>query len=98
MSASAHPSERPGPLRRGLDGLYALAAALAGLSLFAILVVMLGQMLLRQFERQFPAADDLAAYFCVSTTFLALALTFRRGELIRVGLFIETLGPKARRL
>lgn len=89
---------RPGPVRRGLDRLYALAAGLAALSLCGILAVMLGQMLLRAMGRQFPAADDVAAYLCVATTFLALALTFRRGELVRVGLLLERLPPGPRRL
>jgi TRAP-type C4-dicarboxylate transport system permease small subunit len=83
-------------LRRGLDALYVASAGLAALSLFSIFAVMMAQVALREFGRQFPAADDISAYLCVSTTFFALAHTFRRGELIRVGLVIERLGPKAR--
>ncbi len=85
-------------LRRGLDALYVASAGLAALSLLSIFLVMMAQVALRELGRQFPAADDISAYLCVSTTFFALAHTFRRGELIRVGLFIETLGPKARRV
>ncbi len=85
-------------LRRALDGLYALSAAFAALSLLGILVVMLGQVALREMGRQFPAADDVAAYLCVSATFGALAQAFRRGELIRVGMLLDRLGARARRL
>jgi len=84
-------------IRRGLDALYAVGAALAALSLLGIFLVMMGQVLLRELGRQFPAADDITAYLCVASAFGALAATFRRGELIRVGLLIERLGPGARR-
>jgi TRAP-type C4-dicarboxylate transport system permease small subunit len=85
-------------MRRLLDALYAVGAALAALSLFAIFLVMLAQVAMREMEMQLPAADDISAYLCVATTFFALAATFRRGELIRVGMLIERLGPGARRI
>jgi TRAP-type C4-dicarboxylate transport system permease small subunit len=84
-------------LRRALDALYAAAAGLAALSLLLIFVVMMAQVALREFGLQLPAADDVSAYLCVATTFFALAATFRRGELIRVGMVIERLGPRLRR-
>jgi TRAP-type C4-dicarboxylate transport system permease small subunit len=84
-------------LRRALDALYQASAGLAALSLLGIFLVMMGQVVLRELGRQFPGADDISAYLCVATTFFALAHTFRRGELIRVGLLIERLGPRARR-
>jgi TRAP-type C4-dicarboxylate transport system permease small subunit len=84
-------------LRRALDALYAGCAGLAALSLAAIFAVMMAQVGLREAGRQVPGADDLTGYLCVATTFFALAHTFRRGELIRVGLVIERLPPRARR-
>jgi len=84
-------------MRRALDALYAASAGFAGLSLFGIFAVMMAQMALRALNIQFPGADDISAYLCVATTFFALALTFRRGELIRVGLLIEKLSPPLRR-
>ena len=84
-------------VRRVLDAAYAAAAGLAALSLLLIFAVMMAQMGLRQIGLQFPAADDVSAYLCVSTTFVALAATFKRGELIRVGMALERLGPAARR-
>ncbi|SHK22774.1 TRAP-type C4-dicarboxylate transport system, small permease component [Roseomonas rosea] len=84
-------------IRRGLDALYAGGAVLAALSLFGIFLVMVAQMGLRFLGMHFPGSDDISAYLCVATTFLALALTFRRGELIRVGLLIEHVPPGARR-
>ena len=84
-------------MRRLLDSLYALAAGLAALSLLAIFLVMMAQVLLREMRLQLPAADDISAYLCVATTFFALAATFRRGELIRVGMLLDRLGPGPRR-
>lgn len=83
--------------RRALDALYLVSAGLASLSLFGIFVVMMAQVFLRQVNVQFPGADDLTAYLCVATAFFALAYTFKRGELIRVGLFIDRFGPARRR-
>ncbi|HYZ32270.1 MAG TPA: TRAP transporter small permease [Crenalkalicoccus sp.] len=85
-------------MRRLLDALYAASAGLAALALLSIFLVMMAQVALRQLELQLPAADDVSAYLCVSATFFALAATFRRGELIRVGMLLERLGPRTRRV
>ena len=87
-----------GSVRRVLDAVYAAAAGLAALSLLLIFLVMMAQMGLRALGLQLPAADDVSAYLCVSTTFFALAATFKRGELIRVGMALDRLGPGARRV
>lgn len=86
------------PLRRVLDFLYAAAAGLAALSLLGIFLLMMAQMAAREIGVQVPGTDDLAAYLCVATSFFALAATFKRGELIRVGMAIEKLGPVAQRV
>jgi TRAP-type C4-dicarboxylate transport system permease small subunit len=86
-----------GSVRRVLDAVYIAAAGLAALSLLLIFLVMMAQMGLRALGLQLPAADDVSAYLCVSTTFFALAATFKRGELIRVGMALDRLGPGARR-
>src|SRR3712207_2658768 len=85
------------PVRRVLDAAYVAAAVLAALSLLLIFLVMMAQTGLRALGLQLPAADDVSAYLCVSTTFFALAATFKRGELIRVGMALDRLGPAARR-
>ncbi|MBX6742541.1 MAG: TRAP transporter small permease [Acetobacteraceae bacterium] len=85
-------------MRRLLDSLYAAAAGLAALSLLSIFLVMMAQVALREMQMQLPAADDISAYLCVATTFFALAATFRRGELIRVGMVLDRLRPGPRRL
>jgi len=85
-------------LRRLLDGLYVLSAGLAALSLLGIFVVMMAQVVLRELGLQLPGADDLTAYLCVAGTFFALAATFKRGEMIRVGLVVDRLRGRARQV
>ena len=85
-------------MRRFLDALYALGAGLAALALLGIFLIMMAQVAMREMQMQLPAADDISAYLCVATTFFALAATFKRGELIRVGMGLDRLGPAARRV
>jgi len=85
-------------MRRALDALYSVSAGLAALSLFGIFVVMMAQVGLRETHRQLPGADDISAYLCVATTFFALGATFKRGELIRVGMVLDRLRPATRRV
>lgn len=84
-------------MRRFLDRLYAASGALAALCLASIAAVMLAQAGMREFGLLLRGADDMVAWFCAASAFLALGHTFRRGELVRVGLLIERLGPAARR-
>lgn len=83
--------------RKALDALYSLSAGLAALSLLLIFVIMMTQVVMRELEMQFPGADDLSSYLCVATTFFALARTFKNGELIRVGIFLERVPVGLRR-
>jgi TRAP-type C4-dicarboxylate transport system permease small subunit len=84
-------------LRRFLDRLYAASGALAALCLAGIALVMLAQAGMREFGLLLRGADDIVGWLCAATAFLALGHTFRRGELVRVGLLIEHLPPRIRR-
>jgi TRAP-type C4-dicarboxylate transport system permease small subunit len=84
-------------MRRFLDRLYAVSGALAALCLASIAVVMLAQAGMREFGVLFRGADDIVGWLCAATAFLALGHTFRRGELVRVGLLIDWLPPRPRR-
>lgn len=84
-------------IRRALDTLYVASGAVAAVALLGIFLLMMAQVTLRFFHVQLPGADDLVAYLCVATAFFALAWTFQRGELIRVGLLLDRLPPGARR-
>lgn len=58
---------------------------------------MLAQAFAREAGFLLRGADDIAAWLCAGSAFLALGHTFRHGELIRVGLWVERLNPAARR-
>jgi TRAP-type C4-dicarboxylate transport system permease small subunit len=84
-------------LRRFLDRLYAASAALAATCLAGIAVVMLAQAAMREMGLLLRGADDIVGWLCAASAFLALATTFRHGELVRVGLLIDRLPPPQRR-
>ena len=80
-----------------MDRLYAASGALAALCLVGIFVVMLAQSFGREAGILFRGADDIVAWLCAATAFLALGHTFRHGELVRVGLWLHKLGSRGRR-
>ncbi len=83
-------------MRRALDFLYSASGAAAALSLAGIFVVMLAQALGREVGVLVRGADDLSAWLTAAAAFFALGHTFRHGELVRMGLVIESLPPRAR--
>ena len=85
-------------MRRFLDRLYAASGALAALCLASICVLMLAQAAGREFGLLIRGADDVTSWLCAASAFFALGHTFRHGELVRVGLFIDLLKPGARRV
>ena len=84
-------------MRRFLDRLYLASAVLAAVCLASIAGVMLVQAGMREVGLLFRGADDIVSWLCAASAFLALAYTFRQGELIRVSLLLEKLPPRARR-
>jgi TRAP-type C4-dicarboxylate transport system permease small subunit len=84
-------------MRRFLDRLYAASGALAGVCLASIGALMLAQALGREAGILIRGADDIVAWLTAACAFLALGYTFRHGELVRVGLWIDMLSPRARR-
>ena len=84
-------------MRRLLDRLYLASAILAAVCLASIAVVMLLQAGMREVGLLLRGADDIVSWLCAASAFLALAYTFRQGELIRVSLLLEKLPARARR-
>jgi TRAP-type C4-dicarboxylate transport system permease small subunit len=74
-----------------LDRLYAASGALAALCLGGIFLVMMAQSLGREVGILIRVADDLTAWLTAASAFFALGHTFRHGELVRVGLWIDHL-------
>ena len=58
---------------------------------------MLAQAGMREAGLLFRGADDIVAWLCAASAFLALGHTFRRGELVRIGLVVDRLPPRTRR-
>ena len=58
---------------------------------------MLAQAGMREAGLLFRGADDIVAWLCAASAFLALGHTFRRGELVRIGLVVDRLTPRTRR-
>jgi TRAP-type C4-dicarboxylate transport system permease small subunit len=85
-------------MRRFLDGLYLAGGYASGISLVTIFLLMMFLAIGREINFNIPSGDDFASWALVSMAFLGLAHTFKRGEMIRVGLLLERLGPGARRL
>ena len=85
-------------MRRFLDRLYGASGALAALCLAGIFLLMMAQAVGREFGLLIRFADDLTAWLCAASAFFALGHTFRHGELVRVGLFIDWLAPARRRI
>ena len=85
-------------MRRFLDRLYFGSGVLAALCVFGIFALMLAQAFGREAGILVRGADDIVSWLCAAAAFLALGHTFRHGELVRVGLLLERLGPRARRL
>jgi len=84
-------------MRKALDALYLGCGRLAAVFLGGICVLMLSQAMLREVGVLIRGADDLTAWFCAAATFLALPHTFKSGDLVRVGLFLERLNERVRR-
>ena len=85
-------------MRKTLDFIYDAAGYLAAFFVLAIFVLMIAQTVLREVGLRSGGMDDLVAWSCAASAFLAFAHTFRYGDFVRVTLLIDGLGPKARRL
>ena len=83
-------------MRRFLDRLYAASGGFAAVCLASICVVMLAQAFGREFGILIRGAEDIVAWLCGACTFFALGHTFRHGELVRVGIWLDLLGGRSR--
>ena len=58
--------------------------------------MMLAQAFGREVGILVRGADDIVAWLCAAASFLALGHTFRHGELVRVGIWLDRLGARGR--
>jgi TRAP-type C4-dicarboxylate transport system permease small subunit len=80
--------------RRFLDLLYDAAGYLAAFFMVGILLMVLASVLGRAFGFNLRGSDAYAGYAMAAASFLALAHTLKRGEHIRVTLFLERFGGR----
>jgi TRAP-type C4-dicarboxylate transport system permease small subunit len=81
-------------VRRALDLLYDAAARAAALFMIGVLLMVLASVLGRLFGFNLRGSDAYAGYSMAAAAFLALAHTLKRGEHIRVSLFLERFGRR----
>jgi TRAP-type C4-dicarboxylate transport system permease small subunit len=79
-----------------LDRLYLYAGYAAGGFMVLIFLIMMYMSIGRQVGLNLPAGDDFGSWCMAAMSFLGLAHTFRKGEIIRVGLLIEQLTGRPR--
>jgi TRAP-type C4-dicarboxylate transport system permease small subunit len=89
---------RKNVLRRILEFVYRFCGWCAGLLLIAICTIMLLMSVGREIGIALRGGDELVAWASTACFALGLAYTFRQGEMVRVGLLIERLQGRARRL
>jgi TRAP-type C4-dicarboxylate transport system permease small subunit len=85
-------------IRACLDRLYLLSGIAAGGFLVLIFILMMAMSLGREVGVNVPAGDDIVSWCMVALAFLGLAHTFKRGEMIRVGLLMERLTGRTRQV
>jgi TRAP-type C4-dicarboxylate transport system permease small subunit len=84
-------------VRRALETLYDAAARAAAFFMVGVLFMVLASVVGRLAGFNLRGSDAYAGYAMAAAAFLALAHTLKRGEHIRVNLFLERFGPKVSR-
>jgi TRAP-type C4-dicarboxylate transport system permease small subunit len=83
---------------RILDWLFHIAGILSAILLAAIAVLTFVQIVGRSLGYLVSTGSEFAGFCMAASIFLALAWTLRAGGHIRVSLFVQWLGPEARRI
>src|SRR6478752_1233960 len=94
---AGHPREGGDPMRKALDLLYNAAGYLAAFFMVGILLMVLASVVGRIVGFNLRGSDAYAGYCMAAASFLALAHTLKRGEHIRVTLFLDRFGGRLRR-
>ena len=84
-------------MRKLLDGLYDAAGYLAAFFMVGILAMVLASVVGRMAGFNLRGSDAYAGYCMAAASFLALAHTLKRGEHIRVTLFLDRFGGRLKR-
>ncbi len=85
-------------MRKFLDGLYTGSGVLAGVFLILIAALSFAQISGRVLGFDAYSFDDFAGFCMAASSFLGLAHTYRRNEHIRVGILVDRLSGRRRRI
>lgn len=80
--------------RKYLTVIYAVAGVLAALSMVAMMLLVLAQIIARQFHTHIPSSGDMIGFLVVWASFLGLAYTLHHQQHIRVELLISRLSRR----
>jgi TRAP-type C4-dicarboxylate transport system permease small subunit len=84
-------------VRKLLDHVYAASLFVAALFLVAIFALMIGEAVMRKMGSYITGASELVGWCCAAAGFLALPATFKRGDMVRVGLLVDVMPPRWRK-
>lgn len=84
-------------MRKSIDLLYTSAAWAGAACVLGICILMMAQAILRLGGGMIRGADDITAWICAAAALLPLAATFKRGELVRMGIFIDRFPDRTAR-
>ena len=84
-------------MRRFLDRIYLGAAYVAACCVLLIMILMVGQSILREMHVRTGAVNDVISWLCAAAAFFAMAHAFKHGDFVRVTLLLDNVGPRLRR-
>ena len=96
-AAPTSPPVARSALRRFLDALYLGAGYVAACCILLIMVLMVGQSILRELHVRTGAVNDVVSWLCAAAAFFAMAHAFKHGDFVRVTLLLEKVSPAAQR-
>ncbi|MCE9659387.1 MAG: TRAP transporter small permease [Burkholderiales bacterium] len=84
-------------MRRFLDRLYLGAAYVGAFCVLLIMVLMVGQSILREMHVRTGAVNDVVSWLCAAASFFAMAHAFKHGDFVRVTLLLEKISVRAQK-
>ena len=84
-------------MRRFLDRLYLGAAYVAATCVLLIMLLMIGQSILREMHVRTGAVNDVVSWLCAAAAFFAMAHAFKHGDFVRVTLLLEKISVPAQK-
>ena len=84
-------------MRKLLDRIYLGAAYVAACCVLLIMVLMIGQSILREMHVRTGAVNDVVSWLCAAAAFFAMAHAFKHGDFVRVTLLLEQISVPAQK-